>query len=240
MEKGTTFKFWSTQREMEMSLLSLPALGKRKSESSPSILPTVGKTPRRRLVAYSSACKPSHKKPRTCRGGGFAVLDFSDLGALSGSAEAGQDSEQQPWTKSFIHATQTKSKCLSSQRTDLGPDASALNSPATLPSPLHASPVMLPSPTMTLIKQPRFLSTPINPHRASQHPSSGLQSLCDPICLGFFAPHKFSKNKPCFPKCLAVVLRDPVEPQRRNQGRRQKGNDVDQAVLFQDVQAAQI
>ena len=66
-------------------------------------------------------------------------------------------------------------------------------------------------------------------------------SVCDPICFGFFSRHKAPTTRPPFPKCLAVVLRDPSEHQchpGQSQWRQERMDALEQDELFYQTDAA--
>ena len=159
---------------------------------------------------------------RACRA--FA-LDFSDSGAGSGS----QSSDQHPATNfAADKCTTTNAGSESSGSSSPGHDlgifnlsfqavASSSDTRVLIPLVLSTTPRKQPrSLTSTPRKQPRSsTSTPKKqPRSSTSTPSKALisgPSLFDPVCFGFFAPHKAPKTQPRFPKCLAVVLRDPSE-----------------------------
>ena len=169
-------------------------------QESSSTLPTVYKT-RRRLT--DSASKPFSDNPMACNSG-FA-LDFSDSGSGQGSERDQPASE--PETESSGSSSPRHDRC--SYPFSFEAVASS-DTRVLIPSPPRLS-------TTTPRKQPRSsTTTPRKLHRAGKptsQPAPSTPSLCDPICFGFFAPHKAPKPQPCFPKCLVVVLRHPSEPQ---------------------------
>jgi len=94
-------------------------------------------------------------------------------------------------------------------------------------------------------KPPR--STTTTPRKALHRdqrpvPSGPKASLCDPICFGFFSPHKAPKTRKEFPKCLSVVLRDPstldCHPGQAKWRKQKLKDAIEQAELFQDLQDA--
>jgi len=101
------------------------------------------------------------------------------------------------------------------------------------------------SPTKSPRKPPR--STTTTPRKALHRdqrpvPSGPKTSLCDPICFGFFSPHKAPKTRKEFPKCLSVVLRDSsaldCHPGQAKWRKQKLKNAIEQAELFQDLQDA--
>jgi len=224
------------------------------SPLSTSQLPSLGK---RRLVATFSPPKPRKLMNRKSR-----ALDFGCSDSGSGHS-SGPNALAKLSSESTSAETESSGSSSRRQHIILGhgnisaaslmdtrvlipqarPSPSARPRSSTTPRRLHQSlhynhvdnnaSIIATSPLSTTTPIPLY--RPLQLHQGRREVPQG-PSVCDPICFGFFSRHKAPTTRPPFPKCLAVVLRDPSEQEwnsGQSQWRQERMDALEQDELFQ-------